>query len=81
MRCGTKSQIRGCPRNCKRRAKAESHWEVPGKAAPKAMTREPGDLPSATEESDRPAGFRARSPIFGPRQQFFGWHSGCFVRP
>lgn len=48
MRCGTKSQIRGCPRNCERRAKAESHWDIPGKAATKAMTREPGDLPSAT---------------------------------
>ena len=48
MRCGVeKFQIRGCPRNCKRRALAENHWGVPGKAASEAMTREPGDLPSA----------------------------------
>lgn len=28
MRCGQIAQIRGCPRNCKRRARAESHWMI-----------------------------------------------------
>src|SRR5690606_11939066 len=26
-------QIRGCPRNCKRRAKLNCHWDVPGRPA------------------------------------------------
>jgi len=72
MRCGPKAQIRGCPRNCKRRASAGNHWDVPGKAASEATTREPGDLPSETLTIRSPGGFPGRSLIFGPKRQFFG---------
>src|SRR4051812_48360707 len=44
IRCRERSQIRSCPRNCKRRALASATGKS-GKARA-ALTREPGDLPS-----------------------------------
>lgn len=55
-------QRRGCPRNCKRRAfYTNSHWRIARGRPWKAMTREPGDLPS---QSDFPiAGGDARGSV------------------
>jgi predicted metal-binding protein len=48
MRCEVqKPQLRGCPRNCERRAKADSHWDFPGR-------RHRGDDPRARRPAVRP---------------------------
>ena len=63
MRCEiARFLIRGCPRNCKRRAEAENHWDVPGKAATQ------GDDPRAR----RPAVSRGHA-----RARWAGCPDGC----
>lgn len=59
MRCGPKAQLRGCPRNCKRRARAESHWTVRegGKGGDPQARR-----PAVKTNTDRPAGVPDREP-------------------
>jgi len=64
MRCGPKTQIRGCPRNCKRRASAENHWDVSREGGIR------GDDPRARRPAvcDRrirsPGGFPGKEPGF-----------------
>ena len=49
------AELRGCPRNCKRRARPDTPLEPgSGKAGRRAPTREPGDLPSARRNSNGP---------------------------
>ena len=50
------AELRGCPRNCKRRARPERHWrrQAPGRRVRRAPTREPGDLPPARRNSNGP---------------------------
>ncbi|CDX35315.1 hypothetical protein MPLSOD_210059 [Mesorhizobium sp. SOD10] len=43
---------------------AENHWDVPGKAASEATTREPGDLPSETLSIRMPGGFSGQGAWF-----------------
>ena len=53
------AQIRGCPRNCKRRADAECHWADPGKAA---RRRRPASQETCRQQmsSSKPGGCPGR---------------------
>lgn len=63
MRCGIEDpKSAAVPATVSEEPRPKATGIVPGRRLPKAMTREPGDLPSGMQESDRLAGFPGKEP-------------------